>query len=145
MGRRFRSVWLSFALLLGAGIQIQAATGTLSGIFTPITQGSNVNLTEEGPLDWVHWGLEADTSVNRKASVTPKISNYTVLYNTNTSYQAAYRYADNYNSYTWSDGFPTESVTGTTTGVYVLRPFAATDVNGFQFTVPAGTAINMLK
>jgi hypothetical protein len=39
--------------------------GTLSGSFSPIASGSNVNLSAVGKLDWVHWGLHTEASVNR--------------------------------------------------------------------------------
>ena len=93
--------------------------GSLSGSFSPIAAGSNVDLTIAGKLDWVHWGLYTDTSLDRKAGVTPQISNFNAIYNTadSNAYVFVYQYSDNPNGYSWSDGNPTASVTNTTTGV----------------------------
>lgn len=117
----------------------------LTGSFAPIAQGSNVNLTAEGKLDWVHWGLSSDTSLNRKATVNPQINDFFVVYNTNSTYAAAYRYADNLSSYTWSDGTQESAITNTTTGMYVVGPLNMLETNGFQFTVPADTALKTLR
>src|SRR5262249_32661068 len=48
--------------------------GSLTGSSTSAT--GLVNLTTEGPADWIHWG---DASLNRKAGVTAQISNYTIV------------------------------------------------------------------
>ncbi|MEO6184403.1 MAG: hypothetical protein ABIP71_15150, partial [Verrucomicrobiota bacterium] len=117
----------------------------MTGSFSPIASGSNVNLTTEGKLYWVHWGLSGDSSLNRKSTVPPQIKDFDVLYNSNLTYVAAFRYTDNFNSYSWSDGIQEPSITNTTTGVYVVGGFNPTEVNGFQFTVPADTALKTLK
>jgi hypothetical protein len=111
--------------------------GTLSGAFSSVAAGSNVNLTSDGKLDWVHWGLYTDTSVNRKASVPPMIGNMVLLADTN-SFAAVYQYANNANGYSWFDGAPVVSVTNSTTGVwaYSTLPIGT----GFQLTVPADSA-----
>ena len=41
--------------------------GELTGTFTEVPPGTEVNLTSEGTADWVHWGLDGDMDVNRKA------------------------------------------------------------------------------
>src|SRR6266568_1231783 len=119
-----------------------AGAASLSGSFASIPQGANVNLTVEGPIDWVHWGLYTETSLDRKAGVTPLISDFTVLYATN-GYAFVYQFADNYNGYSWSDGTPTLSVTNTTTGVWAYG--VPTMGSGFQFTLPADTTLRTLK
>ena len=123
--------------------------GSLSGSFSPIAAGSNVDLTIAGKLDWVHWGLYTDTSIDRKQGVTPQISNYSAV-NTNidtNSYVFVYQYGDNANGYTWHDGSPTAAVTNTTTGVWVYSwPSTAVDVGaGFQITAPADTTERVLE
>src|ERR1043166_3912988 len=119
--------------------------GTLSGSPSSIPRGSVVNLSAAGPLDWVHWGLYTDSSLDRKAGVNPLISDFSVVYDNGDSnaYAFAYQYGDNYNGYSWSDGAPTASVTNTTTGVwaYGLPPIGS----GFEITVPADTNIRVLK
>ncbi|MEP6662768.1 MAG: Ig-like domain-containing protein [Verrucomicrobiota bacterium] len=122
-----------------------ASAGTLTGTFSPIAAGSNVNLTAEGKLDWVHWGLFSDSSLNRKATVASQIRDFTISYNTNLFFGAAYRYNDNYNGYTWLDGTQESSVTNTTTGVYAVGGFGPPDTDGFQIIVPADTTLKTLK
>ncbi|MEP6662769.1 MAG: hypothetical protein ABJC04_03795, partial [Verrucomicrobiota bacterium] len=116
---------------------------TLTGSFSPIAAGSNVNLTAEGKLDWVHWGLANETSLHRKATVLPQINDFVVVYQ---NYTAAYQQADNFGGFSWSDGFQVDAVTNTHTGVYV---FSAANprlqTTGFQFTVPANTELKTLK
>src|SRR5256884_222184 len=87
---------------------------TLIGKFTPIPTGTDVNLTAEGPLDWVHWGLYTDSSLDRKAGVTPQIPDFTPK--GSTPQFGPFQFADNYNGYSWSDGTPTSSATNTPTG-----------------------------
>jgi hypothetical protein len=108
---------------------------TLVGSFTPIATGTNVNLTAEGPLDWVHWGLVTESSLNRKAGVTPQIPDFAPI-----GFNGPYRYADNFNGYSWKDGTPTSSVTNTSTGVWM---FSRKD--GFELDVPADTTMKTLK
>jgi len=134
--------WGFFVVFLLAFIPADAATPTLTGSFVAIPQGTSVDLTIFGPIDWVHWGLYTETSLDRKAGVTPLISDFTVLYATN-GYAFVYQFADNYNGYSWSDGTPTLSVTNTTTGVWAYG--VPTMGSGFQFTVPADTTLRTLK
>jgi len=115
-----------------------AGAGTLDGTFTSIPQFSEVNLTADGALDWVHWGLNTDTSVTRKAGVTNQISDFSVV--GKGGFVRAYQFADNFNGYSWVDGAPTATVSNTTTGVYVVGL-----LNGFEFTVPASTTQRTLK
>ena len=96
---------------------------TLIGTFTPIPQGTDVNLTAEGPLDWVHWGLFTDSSLDRKAGVTPRIPNFTPV-----KMNGPFQYADNYNGYSWSDGNPTRSATNTPTGVWMYGKASGFDL-----------------
>jgi len=134
---------LAAAVLWGSGHTL--AAGTLSGSFSTIPGGTIINLTAAGPVDWVHWGLFTDTSLDRKAGVTPQISNFTPVYNAGNSnaYAFVYQYSDNPNGYSWSDGTPTASVTNTTTGVWAYGlPQLGT---GFEISVPADTSVRTLK
>ena len=121
------------------------AAGTLNPSFSTIPSGTIINLTAAGPVDWVHWGLYTDTSLDRKAGVSPQISNFKPVYNTGNSnaYAFVYQYSDNPNGYSWSDGTPTASVTNTTTGVWAYGlPQIGT---GFEISVPADTTVRTLK
>jgi hypothetical protein len=92
----------------------------------------SLNLTDEGTLDWAHFGLNASTSVNRKANITPLIS-MTPIGNQN-------RYSMFNVNMSWSDGDPTKTTTDTSTGIY-----APGTNNGYTVTVPAGTAPRTLR
>jgi hypothetical protein len=120
----------------------QARGGELSVAFADIPTGTAVNLTEAGVLDWVHWGLVTETSLDRKAGVPPQISDFTLLDGSN-GFAFAYQFADNFNGYTWSDGTPHMTVTNTTTGVwaYSTPPLGT----GFKITAPAGTNARTLR
>lgn len=116
----------------------------LTGAFTPVPTGSNVNLTALGTLDWVHWGLYTDTSLNRKAGVASWINDFIPLSpGGSNAFVFVYQYADNYNGYSWSDGVPAVEVNETPTGVWAYGiPNLGT---GFEFTVPADTTPRTLK
>ena len=96
---------------------------------------ATLNLSSEGVSDWVHWGSVSATSINRKASVPQKISNFTRL-GTN----APSRFTDARVAYSWSDGTPTVSLSGTKTGIYFTG-----SGNGYQLTVPADTTERTFK
>ncbi len=122
--------------------------GSLSAAFSPIATGSNVDLTVSGKLDWVHWGLYTEGSVDRKACVTPQISNFSLVSTDAPDclvcFLTDYQYGDNDNGYTWHDGALFRSVTNTTTGVWAYSyPSAIT--SGFQLTVPADTSQKTLQ
>lgn len=120
-----------------------AAPGpSVSGSFSSITAGSAINLSSVGKIDWVHWGLYTETSLDRKAGVVPQISDFTVL-DSPAGLVYAYQFADNANGYSWSDGTPTAVITNTTTGVWAYgTPQIGT---GFQITAPADTATRTLS
>jgi hypothetical protein len=110
------------------------ASGGLLSVSNAVTP-ANVNLTTEGAVDWSHWGLSTATSFNHKNNVTQQISNYSAI-----GSGTIQRYANNPNTYSWSDGTPTATATNTATGVYVIGLN-----NGFQLTVPADTTQRTLK
>src|SRR5947207_13820536 len=124
MTESIRTVRFNFLALiicsLCAGSAVRGAT--LIGRFTPIPTNTDVNLTAEGPLDWVHWGLYTDSSLDRKAGVPPLIPDYTPV-----KMNGPFQYADNYNGYSWGDGAPTRNATNTPTGVWMYGK-----ANGFE-------------
>jgi len=100
-------------------------------------QTSNVyNLTSEGTLDWIHWGLNTPEDVNHKLAVQQQISNFMVIGT------ATIQREDHYtNAYTWSDGTPvTVAPPQQPSGVYVRGVG-----NGFTFTVKASTTPRTLR
>ena len=127
------------ALVLGL---IRAHGGTLSATFAGVPEGSVVDLTLEGALDWVHWGLYTESSLNRKAGVPPLIGDF-ILQDASNGFAYIYQYADNFNGYTWYDGWPEPAITNTITGVWAYG--TPTIGSGFRFEVPADTTTRILK
>ncbi len=136
------------ASLVSLGLVVLSGSlpgASLTGDFTSIPRNSVINLSEVGPVDWVHWGLHTATSLNRKSGVTPRIGNFSVVMDSANSnaFAVAYQFADNYNGYSWIDGTPEPRVTNTTTGVWCYGvPAIGT---GFEFFVPADTTLRTLK
>jgi hypothetical protein len=127
-------------LVLTLKLAMSAAdAATLTGSFVSIARGAVVDLTAEGPLDWVHWGLYTEASLDRKANVVEQISDLSLVAPSN-FFGFAYQFGDNWAGYSWSDGTPDVSVTDTTTGVYVVGMN-----HGFQLSVPAGTTVKTIK
>lgn len=122
--------YLISVLILSRSASAQMLTGSFS-----IPSGIQ-NLTTLGTADWAHWGLYSSTSFDHKANVLPQIGNYTVV---NAEAGAVASYNGNPIGYTWTDGTPDSSISGTTTGVYV------NGLNhGFQFSSPADTTTRTL-
>src|SRR5438094_10157076 len=71
---------LAVALVLFCGAHA-LAVGTLTGTFSSIAAGPNVNLTMSGKLAWVHCGLYTDTNVNRNSRAAAPISKFTLASN----------------------------------------------------------------
>ena len=114
----------------------------LSVSFSSIAAGTAVNLTSEGGIDWVHWGLYTETSLDRKSGVVPQISDFT-LADAVAGFAFVYWFGDNANGYTWSNGTPTPGATNSTTGVWA---YGTPQIgSGFQFTAPADTTPRILK
>jgi hypothetical protein len=131
---------VGFVALASSGWMARAGINDVT--FAAVPEGSEVNLTSEGKVDWVHWGLFTDTSLNRKAGVIPFISDF-VPQDASNGYAFVYQYADNYNGYTWNDGMPEIAVTNTPTGVWA---YGVPNIgSGFRFTVPADTTPRTLK
>jgi len=100
-------------------------------------QTSNVyNLTNEGTLDWIQWGLNAPEDVNHKLAVQQQISGFTLIGNGRVQRDNHYP-----NSYIWSDGTPVMvAPPQQQSGVYVEGIS-----NGFTFTVRASTTPRTLR
>jgi hypothetical protein len=96
---------------------------------------ATADLTTTGTADWTHWGLVTNSSFDYKNLVSRKISNYTLVGNV-----TPLRYADNFTSFSWSDGVPTVASGGTPTGLFVTGLG-----NGFQLTAPADTVARTLR
>src|SRR5829696_547096 len=127
----FAIAWALIALELPA-----CKGGHLNVNFTKLETNAIVDLSKEGAIDWIHWGLDSETSQNRKMGVGSEISDFSVVYATN-GFAFAYRYADNLNGFSWSDGFPRRAATNTPTGIWVYGTPQMR--SGFRFTASATT------
>src|SRR4026207_488965 len=68
--------WMTLGV--ASTISLRAA-GVLSGSFSTLPAGANVNLTPEGSLDWAHWGLTAPDDFNHKAGISSQVTNFMVI------------------------------------------------------------------
>src|SRR5829696_7263340 len=139
--RWLRKTIVAFAAILSVVLP-PANAGTLNVSFS-ILSSNSVNLSQDGVLDWVHWGLFTETSVDRKAGVTPQISDF-ALVDASNGYAYVYQFADNLNGYSWNDGTPHMSVTNSKTGVWAYGTPPPPIGSGFRFTVPASTNLQTL-
>jgi hypothetical protein len=112
--------------------------GPLSGNSTPqslVGSGNSssaaVNLTSEGNVDWVHWG---DATLNRKAGVSPQLSDYTII-----GAGTVTPFPDDPRPLSWTDGAPTATSSNNTSGDYIN--FLG---QGFSITAPADTTSRTL-
>ena len=109
-------------MAITSGVHAAEITGTFG------SSAGNINLTAEGPNDWIHWGLGGDTAVDRKLGVTVQISDFTPIGLTSTGSSKI--------TFSWSDGNPTPSAT-TKTGIRVTNRVTAFSLVPMQ-TPPSG-------
>ena len=109
------------------------ANGSLVG--ESAVAASSINLALEGDIDWIHWGLNSESDVNRKSDVELQISDLKLL-----DGAILNRGTNNLTEYSWIDGTPVNS------NQYVDSGLRAYKVDkGFEFTVPADTTQKTLK
>ena len=111
----------------------------LTGSFTAVPAGTNINLTAMGPVDWIHWGQFTEFAYDRKVVPTNLISDFTILGNPSAA-QGPFQLSTLSSGHSWQDGLQNPFVTNTTTGTYLIGRN-----NGFSFSVPVGTATNVLR
>lgn len=110
-----------------------ATPGLLLGAADPIA--GQVDLTAEGTEDWVHWGLNDKTTVNRKATGGGKIG---ALEKIGTGYLDA---TSGFGlSARWSDGAPTPGIADTHASLWLNNVGT-----GYQVTAPADASKRVLK
>ncbi len=105
----------------------------LSGKF--VRSAMSTNLSQQGTLDWAHWGLQNSNSFAHKQGVAQSISTFTRI-----GHAPVYRFSNSPTTYSWSNGNPQVNIHATTTGVWTYGLH-----NGFQITVPADTTSRTLK
>src|SRR6266446_6182678 len=133
----FLSPWL-WAGLTALMLAESSLGGTLSGSFAIVPAGSVIDLNPQGPVDWVHWGMNSEFGFDRKASVPGRIG--TLLTTLAPTGEGPYQFSDGFAGYSWSDGIPNTFATNTTSGIY-----AVSKSSGFQLTVAADTLLRTLK
>jgi hypothetical protein len=120
-----------------AALTVFPVTGTLIG--SAATAPATVDLTALGTLDWADWGVLSGNPPNyleQKAGGTNQISDITLI---GPGPNGPFTYDNALVAYSWSDGTPDPSISGTTTGIYF------NDMNnGYQITVPADTTNRIL-
>lgn len=102
---------------------------------THFPPSDTIDLTNEGQIDWVQWGMNGPDSVNRKAGVSSQIGSYSII-----SGGTIKQFSNNATNYTWSDGTPNSNIQSTSTGVGISG-----SGNGFQLTIPAATTARTLR
>jgi hypothetical protein len=88
-----------------------------------------VDLSSEGALDWVHWGLGDPTESNHKTGVTPQLLDFKPV-----GGKSPEAFADGRTLFTWNDGEPS-AMGSTIDGI----AWAGLD-EGFELVVPAVVA-----
>lgn len=139
-----RVVLLTLAMASGIFVIRTAHGSMLTGSYVTLAPNSIINLTVNGTLDWVHWGLYTETSVNQKFGVQSQISALVPLAAPGSnSFLVVYQVTDLAHGYSWTDGKPERRVDDTHTGVWAYGvPAIGT---GFEFTVPADSTMRTLK
>lgn len=117
-------------------IKLEAASrGSLTGSVEEVK--GKVKLSDEGTLDWAHWGYGGIDGFNRKRGVEQQISDYTILGGGTPAFVSG---AANPVKYAWTGGTPKQEVTETSTSIYLSG-----EDSGFSITVPADTTQRTLR
>lgn len=141
----FRSIL--FTLVAAAFLTHFASlnAATLSGSFTPLPNPTNINLTAEGTLDWVHWGHSGPWSLERKYGVVQQISN-TFLVTFDYIYVfGPYQLQGNALAFNWSDGTPSPIVYNATNYVGISGGKIKGNPTGYQIQCAADTSPKQLR
>lgn len=112
---------------------------TLNGNFTVHPAGTSIELTDLGPVDWIHWGRFTEFAYDRKAVGTTAISDFSVLGNPLSS-EGPFRRSDLSAGCSWQDGLQNSFATNTTAGVYIIGRN-----KGFRISAPADLTHRTLR
>jgi hypothetical protein len=124
-GTTFTSMPIDLFVTTGGGI--------LKGIVT--TPPASVSVSVEGQIDWAHWGLDNANSFNHRSGIASRISDITKI-----GSGPLKQLTDYAASLSWTNGTPTATSAGTTTGIYIEGLN-----HGFQITTPADQTLRRLK
>ena len=141
---------LTLGILALALVAVPVSAGTLAGTLSQ-QQVFNANLTTQGGEDWAVWGYAGGGT---STSLTPDVqmnggSGISALTNiTNGNGFRGLGQFGNYgeSTFDWSNGTPTPAAAGAFTGLQHNGEFGPISNvgEGFAFTVPAGTAEQLL-
>lgn len=109
----------------------------LNGSFSALPSGTTIDLTAQGPVDWIHWGRFTEFSHDRKAVVSA-ISDFSTL-----EFGLPRRRENLSTRFSWYDGLQNSLVTNTTTGIFIASDNQSTE--GFTFTAPADLTNRILR
>ncbi len=105
----------------------QAKPGSISAVVAQAP--AMISLSDSGVEDWVHWGLNGTSGVDRLNTQSPKISSLGEIPALNrTNLQSTFEPVQ----FSWIDGNPIQLSNGTTSSVGL-----STTKTGFLFSVPA--------
>jgi hypothetical protein len=116
-----------------------ASAATVTGNFTTHSAGASIELTDLGPVDWIHWGRFTEFAYDRKAGGATAISDFSVIGNPLSS-EGPFRRSDLSASCSWQNGLQNSFATNTTAGVYIIGTN-----KGFRFTAPADITNRVLR
>lgn len=121
------------------GLPVTVSDGSLS----PETQ---VILSDEGTVDWMHRGQDSAGDIDRKAGVTAQIADLTKISNGSGDPGGPYQMDDAPIFYFWTGGTGPDEVDGTTNGVFFSMAQPVDHIGqGFTTTVEATTTLRTLK
>jgi hypothetical protein len=129
--QKMRWLFIALALMLAQGLR----GASLVVNFSPLSVPTNIDLSADGVLGWLHWGTDSATSFDQKSPVTNLISDFTQLGSNPLQQETSLGIG-----YSWTNGVPTASAVNSTTAVSV------NGLNdGFHVQVLAGTNQMQLK
>ena len=116
-------------------VELVEPEGVLEGVIAKAPD--SVNLSNEGKVDWVHWGNTGVTGYNRKVTTKskPDITNYTQIGTGTLSWVS-----NNPVKFSWNGGTPTSQAANIASAIYMSNVSS-----GFQFAVPADTNEKTLR
>jgi hypothetical protein len=138
MTRRHSIYWRLGILLIINGPSL-ASSATLTGNFTAHSAGASIELTDLGPVDWIHWGRFTEFAYDHKAVGTTAISGFSILGNPLSS-EGPFRRSDLSPGCSWQDGLQNLFATNTTAGVYIIGRN-----KGFHISAPADLTPRILR
>lgn len=125
--------FLTVILLFGTALTLRADDHLTVKVSAP--ESEKINLTQEGTLDWIHWGYVHLPHIKNRKIGPALIGDVKRV-----GKDPIQTYENNPTHYAWSNGTPVKEVTGTQSGIFMDGRGA-----GFEFSAPATTTNRTLK